>query len=126
MTHAHVRSHDVTELAAFELADGGSVLVEVDAPDRVSRVGRRDDILRSVGRTFEETLATVRNAAAAALGQFQDMAHRPDEVEITFGVKLDAEVGAVVARTGVEGQLQVKLTWHAPADKTAAGVTPAE
>ncbi len=39
------------------------------------------------------------------------MTRRPDELEITFGVKLDAQMGAVIARTGVEGQLEVKLTW---------------
>jgi hypothetical protein len=43
------------------------------------------------------------------------MTRQPDEVEIKFGVKLDAEVGALIARTGVQGQFEVKLTWRAPA-----------
>jgi hypothetical protein len=106
----------MTELAVFELADGGSVLVEVDSAEGISRVGRQGDILRSVGRTFDEALSTVRDAATAALGQFQTMTCRPDEVEINFGVKLDAEVGAVIARTGMQGQLTVTLTWRAPGD----------
>jgi hypothetical protein len=102
------------DLAAFELADGGSVLVEVDQPDGVVPVGSRGEMLQAVGKTFEEALSRVRDAAVSALEQFQSMARRPDEVELTFGVKLDAEVGAVIARTGVEGQLEVKLTWRAP------------
>jgi hypothetical protein len=95
----------MTELAVFELADGGSVLVEVDSAEGISRVGRQGDIMRSVGRTFDEALSSVRDAATAALSQFQAMTCRPDEVAINFGVMLDAEVGAVIARTGLPGQL---------------------
>ena len=114
----------MTQLARFDLADGGSVLVEVDAPDGISRVGARQDaVLASVGQKFDETLATVKDAATAALGQFRSMGHRPDEVEIKFGVKLDADFGAVIARTGLQGQLAVKLTWRAPQGSEAA---PAE
>jgi hypothetical protein len=115
----------MTELAVFELADGGSVLVEVDSAEGISRVGRQGDILRSVGRTFDEALSTVRDAATAALGQFQTMTCRPDEVAINFGVMLDAEVGAVIARTGMQGQLAVTLTWRAPADTEQMNATPA-
>ncbi|WIX75180.1 CU044_2847 family protein [Amycolatopsis carbonis] len=33
-------------------------------------------------------------------------------MEIKFGVKLSAEAGAVIAKTGVEGQLEIKLKWR--------------
>ncbi|HYS36105.1 MAG TPA: CU044_2847 family protein, partial [Pseudonocardiaceae bacterium] len=62
---------------------------------------------RRSGKTFDESIAHVRDAAAAALHQFQSMTRRPDELEIKFGVKLDAEVGALIARTGVQGQFEV-------------------
>lgn len=39
------------------------------------------------------------------------MTERPDEVEITFGVKVDAEVGAIIAKTGLQGQFEIKLKW---------------
>jgi hypothetical protein len=39
------------------------------------------------------------------------MARQPDSVEMTFGVKLDAQAGAVIAKTGVQGHFEVKLTW---------------
>ncbi len=40
------------------------------------------------------------------------MARQPDEVEITFGVRMDAQVGAVIAKTGIAGNFEVKLTWR--------------
>jgi hypothetical protein len=72
------------DLAAFELADGGSVLVEVEPGPGVTPVGRTGDVIK-------------------------------------FGVKLDAEVGAVIAKTGVEGHFEVKLTWRAPTATPANG-----
>jgi len=117
----------IVDLVRFELDGGGSVLVEADdATASVARAGRIRDaegrLLQVAGQTLEQGLANVRDAAAAALGQFQAMSRCPDEVEITFGVKLDAEAGAIIARTGVQGQLEVKLTWHNSVDDTTKSV----
>ncbi|MGW5051905.1 CU044_2847 family protein [Actinokineospora sp. NPDC004072] len=101
-----------SELVRFPLADGGSILVEVREPAGVARAGRAGRVLGEARATFEQAVAGVRDAAAAALSQFAEMTRAPDEVELKFGVKLDAEVGAVIARTGVQGQLEVKLRWR--------------
>jgi Trypsin-co-occurring domain 1 len=100
----------VKELVRFELADGGSVVVELDESPGVSRVARQG-VLETAKGTLEGALADVRDAAAAALAQFQDMARKPDEVEIKFGVKLDAQAGAIIARTGMQGHFEVKVRW---------------
>lgn len=100
------------ELARFNLDTGGSVLVEVADSPGVERVGRQGEVLEAVGVSFERAIANVRDAATAALAQFQEMTRKPDDVEIKFGVKLDAKMGAVIAQTGLQGQLEVKLTWH--------------
>ncbi len=99
------------ELAKFRLEGGGSVHVDVDEVPGVARVSRRGRIL-DAKETFETALREVRDAAVVALTQFRDMAHQPDEVEITFGVRLDAEFGAVIAKTGMAGNFEVKLTWR--------------
>jgi hypothetical protein len=100
----------MTELVRFELADGGSVVVEVDEARGVSRAARQG-VLATAKSTLEGALAEVRDAAAATITQFQDMARKPDEVEIEFGVKLNAEAGALIARTGTEGHFQVTVRW---------------
>jgi hypothetical protein len=100
----------VTELVRFELASGGSVIVEMDGSPRVSRAGRQG-LLETAKGTLENALTDVRDAATATLDQFRDMARKPDEVEITFGVKLDAQAGAVIARTGMQGHFEVKVKW---------------
>ena len=103
----------MAELTRFELADGGSVLVEVDQPAGISRVSRQGRILEAAGESFDRALAQVRDAAATALHQFRTMSHRPDEVVLKFGVKMDAEAGAVIAKTKLGGNFEVTLTWRA-------------
>lgn len=99
------------DLTRFELDGGGSVTVEVDEEIGVTRVSRQGRV-RDARQTFETALIEVRDAATAALAQFQTMTRQPDEVEITFGVQLDAEVGAVIARTSMQGNFEVKLKWQ--------------
>ncbi|QWF76638.1 CU044_2847 family protein [Amycolatopsis sp. CA-230715] len=107
-------------LARFPLDGGGSVVVEVEAPVGTSRVSRREDLVEEARILFEKAFSAVRDAAASALGQFQSMARTPDEVEIKFGVKLSAEAGAVIAKTGLEGQFEIKLKWKKDHQDTAS------
>lgn len=98
----------------FPLEQGGSVDVEIADPAAgVGRAGRVDETVTAASRTLEDALVGVRRSADAVLRQFREMAERPDEVEVQFGVRLTAEAGALIARTGVEGQLSVRLTWSA-------------
>jgi hypothetical protein len=102
----------MTELLRFSTADGASVVVEVDAVEPgVQRASRQGGII-DVNRRFEDALLDVRNAAASALAVFRGGSLRPDGVAIEFGVRLNAEAGAVIAKTSMEGHLVVKLTWE--------------
>jgi Trypsin-co-occurring domain 1 len=108
------------ELAKFSLEGGGSVHVDVDEVPRVAPVSRHGRILDAKA-TFDTALGEVRHAAVAALTEFRAMASQPDEVEITFGVRLDAEVGAVIAKTGMAGNFEVKLAWRSNARDASDG-----
>ncbi|GAB3059249.1 CU044_2847 family protein [Micromonospora schwarzwaldensis] len=116
----------MTELRRFDLESGGSVVVEVDGKPGMTPAANAGKVVREAGATFDRALSEVRDAASAALGQFQSMVHRPDEVEIVFGVQVTADAGAVIARTGVQGQLTVTLRWKrgsGPGPAAGAGPT---
>ncbi|MCT9929862.1 hypothetical protein N5079_06475 [Planotetraspora sp. A-T 1434] len=107
----------MTELVRFETTRGGHVVVEVNDDEvgvevGVQRVSRSDGLVE-VRKRFEDVLGGVRDAAAGALEVFRDGRLRPDQIEIEMGVRLNAEVGAVIAKTASEGHLAVKLTWLA-------------
>jgi hypothetical protein len=104
----------MADLVRFTLPNGGSVLVEIDQIARgTGPVGRREGVIRELGGAVEQTLASVRDAADAILETFQQ-ASSPDEIRLSLGIKLTAEAGAVIARTAVEGNVNIELTWKAP------------
>ncbi|QXJ25715.1 hypothetical protein AGRA3207_007244 [Actinomadura graeca] len=100
----------MTELLRFETTGGGEVAVEVGelepGVERVARGGQE-----ALRRRFQEALAGVREAAADALDAFRSDRLGPDQIELEFGVRLNAEAGAVIAKTSTDGHLTVKLTW---------------
>ncbi len=103
----------MAELMRWELDDGDEVFVEVaqDAPE-ISPVSRAGNMIESAGVSLSSALGHVRNAATVVLGQFRGMAECPDEVQVEFGVRLTAEAGAVIAKTSMDGHLNVTLTWR--------------
>ncbi|MFG2022197.1 CU044_2847 family protein [Streptomyces sp. NPDC048825] len=99
-------------LVEFKTNDG--VVITVEGIEDVSghqMVSRRDDGTVQATRTFEGALDGVRAAAESALRVFRDGTLRPDSVELEFGVKLTAEAGALIAKSGAEGHLLLRLSW---------------
>lgn len=110
----------MSEVVRFELDGGGSVLVEPATESGIVRAGGPGTAIRNATASFEAALSGVREAAAATLRQFTSLPRQPDEVTVEFGVRLDLEAGAVIARTAVEGHIQVTVLWKRP-DKAANG-----
>ncbi|MBQ1019471.1 hypothetical protein KBX71_16585 [Micromonospora sp. D93] len=101
-----------TELVRFVVRDGTSVIVEVEEERRGSTpAGRRVNGVRDAREFFESNLTHIRDAAEAVLADLRK-ASSPDEIKIGFGVKLTTEVGAVIARSAVEGNISVELLWR--------------
>lgn len=41
-------------------------------------------------------------------------------MELEFGVKLSAQAGAMIAKTGMDGHLKIKMTWERDPDRPGA------
>ncbi|MGX4657830.1 CU044_2847 family protein [Micromonospora sp. SCSIO 07396] len=100
----------MSELMRFQ-TDSGSVVVEVAEGEIGFELVDRDSVIADTRRKLEGAFAEVRDGAEAALRVFRDSSLNPDEVEVEFGVKLNAEAGAIIAKTSVEGHFQIKLAW---------------
>ncbi|MFI0424006.1 CU044_2847 family protein [Spongiactinospora sp. 9N601] len=93
------------------LPSGGRLIVEVSEQDAgVRRASRSGEMIDAAMDTFQTALQPIQEAAETALDTFRKA--RPDGIEIEFGVRLNAEAGAVIAKTTAEGHLTVKLTWQ--------------
>ena len=97
----------------FTLDDGTTVAVAPPARVGSGAVGLRDHP-EVAEKTLREALAPVTAAATEVMGGFRKMTERPDEVEISFGVTLDAKLGGIIASAEAGAHLDVTLRWHAP------------
>ncbi len=104
-------------LIEFPLEDGGSIWVEVDVPEETGRVpaARGGEVVQRAQQSFEAALDKVRPAAAAIIAKLRALHDPPDEIEVEFGLKMNAEAGAVIAAAGLEANYKVTLTWKRPA-----------
>ena len=107
----------MARLAKFVLPDGSSIVAEVDdEPIDSSRVMRgggigSSEIVVKANESFESALDRVRWAAEGLLDRLTSLASPPDEVKVEFGVKLNAETGAVIAKAATEANFKINLKW---------------
>ena len=100
----------MTRLVRFRIDETDDVVVEVDGDgDESVLVSGGGAVVDATG-AFTEKLASVRKAVSATLEELGNTLG-PDSLKVTFGVKLTAEAGAVIAKSAVEGNLQVEMEW---------------
>ena len=109
----------MSHVVDLPLAEGGSIKVEVDeAPlprpeaGQVTRSGRPAELASAATETFEQALAGVAPAARALVSKLRGAAD-PSEITLEFSLKVSADAGMVVARTGGEANFRVLLKWTA-------------
>ena len=110
----------MTQYIQFPTADGGTILVEVEAKEeKVSglvKAGLGEKVQEAVVKvrdTFEATMMeAVRRNAEAFIKTMRALSDPPAEAEISFGVNAAAEAGyAAVGKAGGESSYTVTLTW---------------
>lgn len=78
--------------------------------------------VRAVARSPEELVNASAEAMERAMGAIREMSERtrsglaklaepPDQVEVSFGIKVTAEAGVVISKVSGEAALEVKLSW---------------
>ena len=100
-------------IVEFPLENGDSILVEVDEPALTDdRIGIRDEVTQTAQKTFESALDTVKPLANAIMTKVRSLNQPADEVEVKFGVKMSAELGAVIASGNAEVNYEITLKWN--------------
>ncbi|MEU1818364.1 CU044_2847 family protein [Streptomyces roseifaciens] len=106
----------MAELVRFSGPDGAALLVEVDDDGPGLELISRDTngVVQAAGR-LEDALAAIRPALRSVVDSVRALA--PDEYEVEFGMKLNAESGVVIAKTAVEGHFSVRIHWNRSASR---------
>src|SRR5690348_8916274 len=99
-------------LVEFPLESGGNVVVEIDEVEAggPSRAGRGNTV-EIAKETLEDALNKVLPVTKSVVEKLRSMEKVPDEIEVTFGVKLSTVAGAVIASASAEANFGVTLRW---------------
>ncbi len=104
------------QVAEFSLPDGKTFLAEIDTPEdpnafeRVANVNV-DQLVIKAKKTFDEVLDEIQPVASAIITKLSKLNTPADEVEVKFGIKLNAEAGAIFASVGGEVNYEITLKW---------------
>ncbi|WP_250403667.1 CU044_2847 family protein [Streptomyces cellostaticus] len=100
-----------------EGADGQTELVKVQVEangDGLVRVARPGQVVARATRSLGEMVAAVRPVAQNFVEGFRNMAGRPDEISVEFGLTLSAEADVVISSTSAQANFKVALVWNKP------------
>jgi len=63
-------------------------------------------------QALDQAMGTIRGLANRTRETLDKLTQPPSEVEVAFAIKVDAEAGALIAKSNQEGNLRVKLVWR--------------
>ena len=72
----------------------------------------------AAGDAFAQLLQAIRGVASDLISTVQSLESSPSVTAVDFAIKIDAEVGALVARSRDDAQFRVSLTWKEPDSDT--------
>lgn len=91
---------------------GEAIEFLVDALPRGTRglepAGKGDT---KIEKSFSTYFDPVRRLADQLADKISEVKTKPDEVEVTIGIKLTTEAGVVFAKAGADAEMTVKLVW---------------
>lgn len=112
----------MSKYVEFPLEGGGTILIE--APDEQAakggsgfvRAGLGDDaakVAEQAKQSFDTSVENIRKASDLLLTKLRGLSDPPDEMEVSFGLKVSAELGNfAVAKAGSEATYNVTLKWR--------------
>jgi hypothetical protein len=104
------------QITEFSLEDGTKFLAEIDEPENTNslvRVARPDagQIVVEAKKKFDEVLDQIQPVASAIIVKLSQLNTPADEVEVKFGIKLNAVAGAIFTSVGGEANYEITLKW---------------
>jgi len=106
-------------MAQFEVQDDDDViLVEFASVSGVRVVSRGpkellEESVENSRKAIDRAMKSIRGMAKRTVKTIKEIpvSERPNTISVSFGLKLDAEAGAVVAKAGTEASINVTMTW---------------
>ena len=95
--------------------DDDVILVEFEDESGLRSVSNDpDELLEKSQMAIERSMKTIKRMAKKAVKTIKEIpvSERPSTVQFQFGIKMNGEAGAVVAKVGAEAAITVTMTWE--------------
>ncbi len=108
----------MTEYIETQTKVGSTIRIEVKADSKGSGVGfarsttsEADASSEATQDAFAQTLKTIQACANGVVDTIQALESLPNAASIDFAIKVDAEAGAMIAKSREDAQFRVSLSW---------------
>lgn len=92
--------------------DTPQILIEFPQKAGIQQVSLTPkDVSKKSAKALDAAMHTIQEMAHKVTTAVTGIAHKPSEVEVSFGLKFDVESGVLIAKTGLEAGLDVTLKW---------------
>ncbi|MBD2439340.1 CU044_2847 family protein [Nostoc sp. FACHB-110] len=104
------------QIAEFLLENGTKFLVEIDESENnnaLVRAARPDtgQMVVEAKKKFDEVLEQIQPVASEIISKLSRLNTPADEIEVKFGIKLNAAAGAIFTTVGGEANYEITLKW---------------
>jgi len=109
----------MTHYIETQTKDGATLRIEVESTSKTSvgftrQPSPTDVSSEGVKDAYDQALTAIQNWANGVLDTIQNMETQPSAATVDFAIKVDGEVGAMIAKSRDEGQFRVSLSWKQP------------
>ena len=100
-------------MPTFTIDENAPILVEFTPGPGLKQVSLAPaDLAGKSTEALDSTMNTIHHMAGRVFATVDALANRPTQVDVEFGIKFDAQAGALIAKAGMEASINVKLTWE--------------
>lgn len=94
--------------------DYSEIIVELTSRSGVQKVSlSTENLVEKSAIALDRAMQTIQGMSEKVVATIKKIktSEQPSKVEVEFGIKLDAQAGAIVAQVGTEATIKVKLVW---------------
>ncbi len=100
-------------MSTFIINEDTPILVEFAPRPGVRQVSLSpDDLAEKSAQALDRAMGTIRQMAQRVSALRVTLPDEFTQVELEFGIKLEAEAGALISKVGAEASINVTLTWE--------------
>jgi hypothetical protein len=104
----------MNNLVEYQLSDGGSIFIEVEENNNTLMGGQPVSMGGQIIRSANEMLnlyAPLVNFAKDFKEKVKDTISDADSITLEFGAKIGADIGCIIAKSQVEANFKVSISW---------------